>query len=201
MDNLVIGELLLMAGYDSGKYATFPYLKGIFGNNEHWEFDETPRMATVEGLPTALPNPNKLVINGKEYDGSKEVSVNITGGDTDADWIATSEQIGGAPVFNAVDLPFTGSMYYLFMNNKSFHVNVGVEYDVDWDGTKYVCTPFESSGELFFGNADLQSYESVKENPLSNKNAPFLYTSKDTLHAHTAWNKPKYHLFWRKMEK
>ena len=176
VDNLVIGEMLMTAGYDTSntQYATFPHLKGILGDNERWFFDETLRMATVEGLPTALPNPNKLTINGKSYDGSEEVSVNIEGG-SNADWIATSEQIGGAPVFNAVDLPFTWSSYYLSMNNKSFRVNVGVEYDVYWEGTKYVCTPFEASGELFFGNADLQAFESVKEHPLSNKNAPFLF--------------------------
>ena len=39
-----------------------------------------------------------------------------------------------------------------------------------------------------------------REGKVNDKNAPFLYTSKDTLHAHTAWNKPKYHLFWRKAE-
>ena len=214
--DLVIGEMLTTGAYDNSgiRYATFPYLKGILGDNEKWVFDETLRMATVEGLPTALPNPNKLTINGKSYDGSEEVTVNIEGG-SNADWIATSEQIGGAPVFNAVDLPFTWSSYYLSMNNKSFRVNVGVEYDVYWEGTKYVCTPFEASGELFFGNADLQAFESVKEHPLSNKNAPFLFGgSGDTItmvtknsttaenidisvttHAYTVYNKlPKEYL-------
>ena len=39
-----------------------------------------------------------------------------------------------------------------------------------------------------------------REGKVNDKNAPFLYTSKDTLHAHTPWDKPKYHLFWRKAE-
>ena len=214
VDNIVTSESLFMAGYSDGEYVTVLCLKGILGDNERWLFDDDLRMATVEGLPTALPNPNKLTINGKSYDGSEEVTLNIEGG-SNADWIATSEQIGGAPVFNAVDLPFTWSNYYLSMNNKSFRVNVGVEYDVYWEGTKYVCTPFEASGELFFGNADLQAFESVKEHPLSNKNAPFLFTgsgdtitmiTKDsttaenidisvTTHAYTVYNKlPKEYL-------
>jgi hypothetical protein len=39
-----------------------------------------------------------------------------------------------------------------------------------------------------------------REGKVNDKNAPFLYCHKDVLHAHTAWNKPKYHLFWRKAE-
>lgn len=37
-----------------------------------------------------------------------------------------------------------------------------------------------------------------REGKVDDKNAPFLYCHKDTLHAHTAWNRPKYHLFSRK---
>ena len=37
-----------------------------------------------------------------------------------------------------------------------------------------------------------------REGKVDDKNAPFLYCHKDTLHAHTAWEKPKYHLFSRK---
>jgi hypothetical protein len=40
-----------------------------------------------------------------------------------------------------------------------------------------------------------------REGKVNDKNAPYLYTHKETLHAHTAWDKPKYHLFWRKVEK
>lgn len=36
---------------------------------------------------------------------------------------------------------------------------------------------------------------------VNDKNAPYLYCHKDTLHAHTTWDKPKYHLFWRRIEK
>ena len=36
----------------------------------------------VVEIPTALPNPNKLTINGKEYDGSEAVDITITGGAT-----------------------------------------------------------------------------------------------------------------------
>ncbi len=39
-----------------------------------------------------------------------------------------------------------------------------------------------------------------REGKVNDKNAPFLYTSKDTLHAHTPWDKPKYHLFRRRVE-
>lgn len=99
----------------------------------------------------------------------------------DADWMATSESVGGGIEFNA-SVKVENKMYLLGINNQSIHVNVGVEYDVYWGTVKYVCTPFEASGELFMGNADLQSYESVKENPFSNKNAPFLFSgSNDTL--------------------
>ena len=36
-----------------------------------------------------------------------------------------------------------------------------------------------------------------REGKVNDKNAPFLYCPKETLHAHTPWDKPKYHLFWR----
>lgn len=214
-NNLVIGEMLMTAGYDNSgiDYATFPHLKGRLGDNERWFFDETLRMATVEGLPTALPNPNALTINGKAYDGSEAVTVNFEGG-IDAEWVATSEQIGGASVF-AESIPFTYSSYSLGLNKKSFNVNAGVEYDVYWNGTKYVCTAFATSSEIFLGNADLTSYESLKENPSSNKNAPFVFSGMNdtitmvtknsttaenidisvTTHAYTVYNKlPKEYL-------
>ena len=38
-----------------------------------------------------------------------------------------------------------------------------------------------------------------REGKVDDKNAPFLYCHKDTLHAHTTWDKPKYHLFSRKV--
>lgn len=39
-----------------------------------------------------------------------------------------------------------------------------------------------------------------REGKVNDADAPFLYTHKDTLHAHTAWDMPKYHLFWRKIK-
>lgn len=61
--------------------------------------------------PTALPNPNKLTINGKEYDGSEAVSITITGG-------ATNENVllGQTPITltepTAVRLVGTGEYSY-----------------------------------------------------------------------------------------
>jgi len=40
-----------------------------------------------------------------------------------------------------------------------------------------------------------------REGKVNDKNAPYLYTHMDTLHAHTTWDKPKYHLFWRRVER
>jgi hypothetical protein len=58
----------------------------------------------------------------------------------------------------------------------SFTINTGLKYDIYWNGEHYRCTAFEqSNGEQFLGNADLQSVASIKENPDSNKNAPFLF--------------------------
>ena len=94
----------------------------------------------------------------------------------DAEWMATSDEVGGGIIFNADSINFTSSTYLLALNEQSFNVNVGVEYDVYWNGTKYVCTAFEASGELFLGNADLQSVASIKENPFSNPDAPFIFS-------------------------
>lgn len=40
-----------------------------------------------------------------------------------------------------------------------------------------------------------------REGKVDDTDAPFLYCHKETLHAHTAWERPKYHLFARKRAK
>ncbi len=40
-----------------------------------------------------------------------------------------------------------------------------------------------------------------REGKVDDTDAPFLYCHKETLHVHTAWNRPKYHLFARKIAK
>ena len=58
-------------------------------------------------VPSALPNPQPIVINGQSYDGSEEVVLNIPGGSGEAtgDFIPVPEtaEIGQAIVVKAVD--------------------------------------------------------------------------------------------------
>lgn len=90
------------------------------------------------------------------------------------DWVATKELIsGGAVLLPQQSINFTSSSVY---SGVSFTINTGLKYDIYWNGEHYRCIAFEqSNGEQFLGNADLQSVASIKENPDSNKNAPFLF--------------------------
>ena len=90
------------------------------------------------------------------------------------DWVATKELIsGGSVLLPQQSINFTSSSVY---SGVSFTINTGLKYDIYWNGEHYSCTAFEqSNGEQFLGNADLQSVASIKENPDSNKNAPFLF--------------------------
>lgn len=90
------------------------------------------------------------------------------------DWVATKELIsGGSVLLPQQSINFTSASVY---SGVSFTINTGLKYDIYWNGEHYRCTAFEqSNGEQFLGNADLQSVASIKENPDSNKNAPFLF--------------------------
>ena len=178
-DSVVIGSTVAVLD-------GFPQIVQLMGYvGEGWLPIEDCNLARYEDVvtPNFAANEDEVgfINNRTHYVDKNGVVHKLDNKFIDADWMATSEQVGGAPVFNA-SVKFENKMYLLGINNQSIHVNAGVEYDVYWGMGKYVCTPFEASGELFMGNADLQSFESVKENPLSNKNAPFLFTGmNDTL--------------------
>lgn len=165
LDDLVIGEVLLTAVYDNSgiDYATFPYLKGILGDNEQWFFDETLRMATVEGLPTTLPNPNALTINGKVYDGSEPVTVNFEGG-IDAEWVATSEIIGNNDIVIAEQTLSSG----LWSKGQTKLV-LGMTYEVYVNDVCYLCVCYShNDGGWYLGNGTLAGSNSTPHN-----NEPF----------------------------
>lgn len=173
LDNLVIGEILVTAHYDNSgtPYATFPYLKGIMGDNERWMFDETLRMATVEGLPTTLPNPHKLTINGKVYDGSEEVTVNIEGG-IDAEWVATSEIIGNNDIVIAEQTLSSG-----IWSKLQTKLVLGMTYEVYINDVCYLCVCYNhDDGGIYLGNGSLSDSTSIPHN-----NEPFcVYASSDS---------------------
>lgn len=173
LDDLVIGEILLTAWYDNSgtPYATFPYLKGRLGDNEQWFFDETLRMATVEGLPTTLPNPHKLTINGKVYDGSEEVTVNIEGG-IDAEWVATSEIIGNNDIVIAEQTLSSG-----IWSKLQTKLVLGMTYEVYINDVCYLCVCYNhDDGGIYLGNGSLSGSTSIPHN-----NEPFcVYASSDS---------------------
>ena len=85
----------------------------------------------IEGdMPTTLPNPNALTINGTTYDGSKPVSVNITGGGGGGS-AEVYDTRGVMPEPVTVTVPESPEV--------SLNLVAGQEYTVSYDGVEYSC--------------------------------------------------------------
>jgi len=79
-------------------------------------------------IPSALPNPNKLTINGTEYDGSKEVDVDIKGALSGSTANVTPMQVAealdaGMPVIlSHTDDTYGEALFSGFMKSEDFGV-------------------------------------------------------------------------------
>lgn len=62
--------------------------------------EELALKADKSEIPTALPNPHKLTINGTEYDGSADVQMTISSGDTIPDYVIAEAEATIAKSFS-----------------------------------------------------------------------------------------------------
>jgi hypothetical protein len=118
------------------------------------------------GEPFCIQNTNTVFMVRKKTKTAETVTFGVTTAThktynkldnqyIDAEWMATKEVTGGEDVFVATELSFASSNILLGVEQKSFKVKVGQEYDVYWNGILYTCTAFEQSSELFLGNREL----------------------------------------------
>ena len=71
----------------------------------------------------------------------------------DAEWMATTETPEGETIWEA-DLTFTSGA---LLNMPKIYPQIGLSYDVYWNGVKYTCVAYEQSSELYLGNGHLIS--------------------------------------------
>ena len=158
-------------------------LEGSLDTN-FWNLGFPGQLATKHDIPEALKNPNALTINGKEYDGSEAVSMNlakpsdiptvlpnpnaltINGKEYDGSEPVTVNIEGGSDAAWVATTPtITGGAVQMesalnftgstFTLNPHWRPNVGFKYDIYWNGIKYTCAVVEASGEAFVGNRRL----------------------------------------------
>ena len=80
-DGKILGEIIFQAGDDSREISV-AYIEGSFSSDgtSYWRpcvTGQLARMDDIPTIPTALKNPSKLIINGEEYDGSKQIIMNL----------------------------------------------------------------------------------------------------------------------------
>lgn len=68
-----------------------------------------------------------------------------------AEWMATKEEYGGG-VELSKDFAFTSAWFFL---SPHWFPDVGADWDVYWNGTKYTCSLVTAAGESFLGNMSL----------------------------------------------
>ena len=73
----------------------------------------------------------------------------------DAAWMATKEENGGTIEWWQ-DLAFTSAYFFL---NPHWYPDVGFDWDIYWNNTKYTCPLVTSAGECFLGNRSLLGSE------------------------------------------
>lgn len=86
------GEVII---YDADQNYSYPRIKIGDGNN----FVNDLPFAAKENIPTELPNPNSLTINGIEYDGSTAIELNVLTS-TDAMSLSDIDAICGAAIYH-----------------------------------------------------------------------------------------------------
>jgi hypothetical protein len=118
--------------------------------------------SAIPTVPSKLPSPYALTINGVTYDGSKEVSVVLEGG-TSAKRVEVLEEIALSDRVSGDGVHPEYSLYY------SLELVAGETYIVIWDGAEYECVAQDasvvSSGEyaVLLGNGDSEGLASNHE--------------------------------------
>lgn len=118
--------------------------------------------SAIPTVPSKLPSPYALTINGVTYDGSKEVSVVLEGG-TSAKRVEVLEEIALSDRVSGDGVRPEYSLYY------SLELVAGETYIVIWDGAEYECVAQDASvvsgGEyaVLLGNGDLEGLASNHE--------------------------------------
>ena len=116
-------------------------------------------------IPTVLPNPHKLTINGTEYDGSADVQMTIEGGGGSVPKPLTYDYMPeGYPtktmqtttLMEEQELAFSdgGDVYGASLTN-ALEIVEGQTYTVNWDGTEYECVCYTFSSMLMLGNLSI----------------------------------------------
>lgn len=160
-DNKVLGEILMPMNEDNNRVNVI-LLEGSIDTNI-WVISVTGTLARMNDIPKMLPNPHKLTINGKAYDGSEAVTVNIEGG-TDAEWVATSEIIGNNDIVIAEQTLSSG----LWSKGQTKLV-LGMTYEVYVNDVCYLCVCYShNDGGWYLGNGTLAGSNSTPHN-----NEPF----------------------------
>ena len=77
-DGKILSEIIFQTG-DDRREISVAYIEGEFFSDGtgHWNLCVTGQLARMDDVPTALKNPSKLIINGEEYDGSKQIIMNL----------------------------------------------------------------------------------------------------------------------------
>lgn len=155
------GELTLPCTFYDEASALFELSGGVFGYIASVDFES--RAVTLETfeIPEALPNPNPLTINGQNYDGSEEISVNTKTCVTITD---NGDGFGSAsiPLEQVVSLINAGTDVYCSMLSEGGLGNIQMRlsyYDpenisVTFAGDDFVCTTRKVV--LFIGDTDVQ---------------------------------------------
>ena len=133
-------------------------------------------------IPTVLPNPHKLTINGTEYDGSTDVQMTIEGGGSSVPKPLTydympegypKKSIQTTTLLEEQEIAFSNmGRLYLGVLTDAFSLTLGQTYAVNWDGTEYECVCSEFQSSIIFGNLSIMGVgEDTGE--------PFIYSPYD----------------------
>ena len=149
-------------------------------------------------IPTALPNPHKLTINGTEYDGSIDVQMTIEGGGGSVPKPLTydympegypTKSVGTATVMEEQVLAFSllnGAIYGAIMST-ALDIVEGQTYTVNWDGTDYECVGFaiDDSKVVYLGNVSIFGSGVDTGEPFLCSSGENMFATLDTSASHT----------------
>ena len=91
-------------------------------------------------------------------------------GSCGADWVAKKEYSAGLTVWENSGLSFTGKEVALSKNGGQFDVDLGLTYDVYWNGVLYTCDAKSFDGQGYVGNGAL-----VFGSDVANTGEPFCF--------------------------
>lgn len=175
------------------------------GKPTKWEAIDLPKAKEPE-TPDFSANEGDAgyIENRTHYVDKKGVIHKLPNMYIDAEWMATSESYGGGIEWT-LDLKFTGAYGFL---NPHWFPDVGIDWDVYWNGVKYSCSLITELGEAFIGNRRLLGEKfpdtgepflftgyalankdpelvSIKKNTSTNETVSIMVTQ----HAYTVYNK------------